>query len=115
MELIEYVRKGNIMNIKNYYTYKFKELKEPIEKQKSTKDNDNQNCMFDIALGHEYTPIKQVTGNSDINTQHNTINQSLNTQRQKKQLNNNGRHTKDKTQKAHSQKKHQISSKIYYI
>jgi hypothetical protein len=29
MELIEYVRKGNVMNIKeNYYIYKFKQLKE---------------------------------------------------------------------------------------
>jgi hypothetical protein len=51
MELIEYARKGNIMNIKeNYYIYKFKQLKELTEEQKATKDNDNQNSMFDIAL-----------------------------------------------------------------
>jgi hypothetical protein len=35
MELIEYARKGNIMNIKeNYYIYKFKQLKELTEEQK---------------------------------------------------------------------------------
>jgi ribosomal protein L31 len=51
MELIEYARNGNIMNIKeNYYIYKFKQLKELTEEQKSTKDNDNQNSLFDIAL-----------------------------------------------------------------
>jgi hypothetical protein len=63
MELIEYARQGNIMNIKeNYYIYKFKQLKELIDKQKSTKDNDNQNSMFDIAIRHEYTPIKMSQG-----------------------------------------------------
>jgi hypothetical protein len=41
MELIEYARKGNIMSIKeNHYIYKFKQLKELIEEQKSTKEND---------------------------------------------------------------------------
>jgi hypothetical protein len=35
MELIEYARKGNIMNIKEKdYIYKFKQLKELTEKQK---------------------------------------------------------------------------------
>jgi hypothetical protein len=65
MEFIEYARKGNIMNIKeNYYIYKFKQVKELIEEQWSTKDNDNQNSMFDITLNHDYTPIKmpQKTG-----------------------------------------------------
>jgi hypothetical protein len=53
-ELIEYARKGNIMNIKeNYYIYKFKQLKELTEEQKVTKDN-NQNSMFNIALRHYY-------------------------------------------------------------
>jgi hypothetical protein len=56
----------------NYHIYRFKQLKELIEKEKSTKDNDNQNSMFDIALIHEYTPIKNVTANRDINTPHNT-------------------------------------------
>jgi hypothetical protein len=47
MELSEYARKGNIITTKeNYCIYKFKQLKELTE-QKSTKENDNQNCMFD--------------------------------------------------------------------
>jgi hypothetical protein len=51
------------MNIKeNYYTYKFKQLKELIEEQKSTKENGNQNNMFDIALRHEYMPIRTSYG-----------------------------------------------------
>jgi hypothetical protein len=63
MEVIKYARKGNIMNIKeNYYIYKFKQLEKLIEEQKSTKDNDNQNSMFDIALRHEYTPTKTSQG-----------------------------------------------------
>jgi phage regulator Rha-like protein len=65
MELIEYARKSNIMNIKeNYYIYKFKELEELTEEQKSTKDNDNQNSILDIAVRHEFTPTKtsQETG-----------------------------------------------------
>jgi hypothetical protein len=54
MELIEYARKGNIMNIEeNYYIYKFKQFKELIEEQKNTKENDNQNSMFDMVLRHE--------------------------------------------------------------
>jgi hypothetical protein len=73
MELIEYARKGNIMNIKgNYCIYKFKQLKELIEEQKCTKDSDNQNSMVHIALRHEYMPIKIVTWNRDINTLHST-------------------------------------------
>jgi hypothetical protein len=62
MELIEYARKSNIMNIEeNYYIYKFKELREQIEEQKSAKDNDKQNCMFDLAL-RQYTLIKTSQG-----------------------------------------------------
>jgi hypothetical protein len=38
MEVIEYARNGNIMNIKeNCYIYKFKQLKELIEEQKAQK------------------------------------------------------------------------------
>jgi hypothetical protein len=63
MELIKYARKGNIMNIKeNYYIYKFKQFKELTEEQKSTKENDNQITMFDIALRHEYMPIRMSQG-----------------------------------------------------
>jgi hypothetical protein len=63
MQLIEYARKDNIMDIKeNYYIYKFKQIMELIEEQKSTKDNDNQNNIFDIALRHEHTPIKTSQG-----------------------------------------------------
>jgi hypothetical protein len=63
MELIEYTRKGNIMNIKeNYCVYKFKQFEKLIEEQNSTKDNDNQNSMFDIALRHECTPTKPSQG-----------------------------------------------------
>jgi hypothetical protein len=59
-----------MMNIKeNYRIYKFRPLKELIGEQKSRKENDNQNSMFDMALRHE-----NFTGNRDIlvNTQHNT-------------------------------------------
>jgi hypothetical protein len=63
MELIEYARKDNIMNMKeNCYIYKFKQLRELIEEQKSTKENDKENSMFDIALRHEYTPIRTSQG-----------------------------------------------------
>jgi hypothetical protein len=54
---MEHARKGNVMNIKDYYIYKFKQLNELVEEQNITKDNDNQNNLFDIALRHEYTPI----------------------------------------------------------
>jgi hypothetical protein len=48
------------MNIKeNYNIYQFKQLSELIEEQKSIKVNDNQNSMFDIAIRHEYTPIRE--------------------------------------------------------
>jgi hypothetical protein len=48
MELIEYVRNGNMMNIKeNCYIYKFKQLKELTEEQESTKENDNQDSMYE--------------------------------------------------------------------
>jgi hypothetical protein len=61
------------MNIKeDFYIYKFKQLNELIEEQKITKDNDNQNNLFDIALRHEYTPTVNVTRNGDINAFHNT-------------------------------------------
>jgi hypothetical protein len=57
MEMIEYARKCNIMNIKeNYYIYQFKQLNELTEKQKSIKENNNQNSMFDIVIRYEYTP-----------------------------------------------------------
>jgi hypothetical protein len=57
MEMIEYARKGNIMNIKgNYYIYQFKQLNEVIEEQESIKENDNQNSTFDIVIRHEYMP-----------------------------------------------------------
>jgi hypothetical protein len=59
MAIIEYARKGNIMNIKeNYYIYQFKQLNELIEEQKNIKENDNQNSMFDVVIRHEYTPIR---------------------------------------------------------
>jgi hypothetical protein len=62
MEIIEYVRKGNIMNIKeNCYLYQFKQLNELIE-QKSIKENDNQNSTFDIAIRQEYMPITASQG-----------------------------------------------------
>jgi hypothetical protein len=42
------------MNIKeNYYIYKFKQLTELIEEQKSTKDNNNENSIFDMVLRPE--------------------------------------------------------------
>jgi hypothetical protein len=55
-----------------YYIYKFKKLNKLIEEQKITKDNNNQNNLSDIALGHEYTPTAHITGNKDINTPQNT-------------------------------------------
>jgi hypothetical protein len=51
------------MNIKeNYYIYPFKELNELIEEQKSIKENDSQNSMFDIVIRYEYTPIRASQG-----------------------------------------------------
>jgi hypothetical protein len=61
--MIEYARKDNKMNIKkNYYIYQFKQLNELIKEQKSIKQNDNQNNMFDIAIRHEYTPTRVSQG-----------------------------------------------------
>jgi hypothetical protein len=62
-EMIEYARKGNKMNIKkNYYIYQFKQLSELIKEQKSIKENDNQNSMFDIVIRHEYMPTRAPEG-----------------------------------------------------
>jgi hypothetical protein len=61
------------MNIKeDYYICKFKKLNKLIEEHNITQDNDNQNNLFDIVLGHEYTPKVHVTRNRDINTPQNT-------------------------------------------
>jgi hypothetical protein len=80
MELIEYVRKGNAINIKeDHFIYKFKQLNELMEEQKTTKDNDNGNNIPDIALRREYTPIANVTGKRDINTPHSTPETSAST------------------------------------
>jgi hypothetical protein len=80
MKLVQHTRKGNTINIKeDYYIYKFKKLNKLIEEQKITKDNDNQNNLFDIALGHEHTPTAHVTGNRDINTPQNTPETSAST------------------------------------
>jgi hypothetical protein len=66
MEMIEYAKKDSIMNIKeNYYIYQFKQLNEFIKEQKSIKENDNQNSMFDIVIRH-----RSITGNNA--TQHTT-------------------------------------------
>jgi hypothetical protein len=63
MEMIEYARKGNIMNIKeNYCIYQFKQFTELIEEQKSIKENDSQNSMFDSVIRHEYMPIRASQG-----------------------------------------------------
>jgi hypothetical protein len=69
MEMIPYVRKGNIMNIKeNHYTciYQFKHLNELTEEQRAIKDNDSQNSTFDIVVRHEYeyTPTRSWQGTS---------------------------------------------------
>jgi hypothetical protein len=72
MEIIEYARKGNIMNIKeHYYIYKFKQLNELTEEQKSIKENNNQNSMFDIMIRCVHAH-KSATGNKGINTPHTT-------------------------------------------
>jgi hypothetical protein len=63
MEMIKYARKGNIMNIKeNYYIYQFEKLNELIEEQKSIKENNNENSIFDILIGHAYTPTRAPQG-----------------------------------------------------
>jgi hypothetical protein len=47
------------MNVKiNFCIYKFKQLNELIEEQKSVKENDIQNSMFNIAIRQEYTPTR---------------------------------------------------------
>jgi hypothetical protein len=44
--MIEFARKGNIMNIKeNNYIYQFKQRNELMEEQKSIEENDNQNSI----------------------------------------------------------------------
>jgi hypothetical protein len=39
--------------LENYYIYQFKQLNKLIEEQESTKENDNQNILFDIVIRHE--------------------------------------------------------------
>jgi hypothetical protein len=57
MDILGYARKSNIMNTKeSYYIYQFKQPNVLTEERKSIKDNDNQNNMFDIEIGYEYTP-----------------------------------------------------------
>jgi hypothetical protein len=80
MKLVEHARKGSIMDIKeDYYIYKFRKRNKLIEERKITKDNENQNNLFDIAIGHEHTPTAHVTGNRDINTPQNTPETSAST------------------------------------
>jgi hypothetical protein len=51
------------MNIKeNYYIYQFKQLNKLTEEQRSTKENNNQNSMFNIAIRHKYTPTRMSQG-----------------------------------------------------
>jgi hypothetical protein len=51
MEMTECARQGSIMNIKeNCYIYQFRQIDELIEEQKSIKEKDNQNSMFDIVI-----------------------------------------------------------------
>jgi hypothetical protein len=83
MKLIEYAREGNVMNMKDYYIYKFKQLNELTEEQKVINDSDNQNNISDIALRHEYTPIVNVTRNRDVNTLHSTRETSASTNNRK--------------------------------
>jgi hypothetical protein len=55
MKLIEYAGKGSIMNIKeNYYIYKFKQLENLIEEQRSTKDNDSHPQKRHREQGYKY-------------------------------------------------------------
>jgi hypothetical protein len=85
------------MDIKeNYYIYKFKKLNKLIGEQKRTKDNNNQNNLFDIAQGHEYTV--HVTGNMNINTPQSTPETSVSS---------NNKQTKS-TQMVGTKKKHII-------
>jgi hypothetical protein len=61
MELIEYARKGNIMNIKEkYYIYQFKQFNELTEEWKSIKKIITS--MSDIALRYEYKPTRASQG-----------------------------------------------------
>jgi hypothetical protein len=63
MEMLEYARKGNIINTnESYYIYQFKQPNVLIEEQRSIEDNDNQNSMFDIAIRYEYTPTRASQG-----------------------------------------------------
>jgi dTDP-4-amino-4,6-dideoxygalactose transaminase len=69
MEMIEYARKGNIMNIKeNYYIYQFKQLNELIEEQKSITEIYNQNSTSSVnkvrELATVHLPWQQWTGTS---------------------------------------------------
>jgi hypothetical protein len=49
MEMMEYAKKGNIMNIKeNFHIYHLNKTNMLIEEQKANKDNHSQNEMFDI-------------------------------------------------------------------
>jgi hypothetical protein len=62
--MIKYARKGNIMNIReNYYIYQFKKLNELTE-QKSIKENNNQNSMFDTVIRHAYMHTRAPQGTS---------------------------------------------------
>jgi hypothetical protein len=57
MEMVEGAKKGSMMNMKeNYYIYQFNYFNKLIQEQKQTKESNNQNSLFDIAVRYQHTP-----------------------------------------------------------
>jgi hypothetical protein len=57
MEMVEYTKKGNLMNIKeNFHIYHLNKTSKLIEWQKSKKESHIQNEMFDIIVNINTCP-----------------------------------------------------------
>jgi hypothetical protein len=51
MEMVEGAKKGRMINIKeNYYIYHFNHVNKLIQAQKHTKESNNRNSLFNIAV-----------------------------------------------------------------
>jgi hypothetical protein len=62
-----------MVNIKeNYYIYQFNHFNKLIQEQKYTKERDNQNSLFDIAVRYQHTPTStsQTPGYKYAHTMH---------------------------------------------
>jgi intein-encoded DNA endonuclease-like protein len=57
MEMVEWAKKGSMMNIKeNFYIYQFNHFNKVIQEQKHIRKSDNQSSLFDIVVRSQRMP-----------------------------------------------------------